>query len=348
MRQSSPGFAMMLSVFTVSLSISGPVPGVAAEPICAAPATGYQRGEAAIRIGGAVPSVEPPLRKLLPFAPLMESGVVRRVRLPANKKVVALTFDLCEQANEISGYQGAIVEYLRRESIAATFFVSGKWLFTHRERGEQLVVDPLFAVGNHGWEHRNLRLLEGVQLVQEIVHSQMAYEEVRERALKNVCLFPNAEARKTAMMSKRRQSLYRFPFGACSAESLREVSAQGLRAIQWDVSSGDPWIGATPQKIVDAVMSGVRPGSIILFHANGRGRHTEAAVPMVIEQLKMRGYGFVRVDDLLAMGEPEYAGACYDARPGDTDKYDVLAQRIERRVALWRERSKYLRSIGRQ
>ena len=48
----------------------------------------------------------------------------------------------------------------------------------------------------------------------------------------------------------------------------------GLKAIQWDVSSGDPWIGQTPERMTKAVLDSVKPGSIVLFHANGRGWHT--------------------------------------------------------------------------
>src|SRR5262245_31441567 len=55
-------------------------------------------------------------------APEGAPGAVRRVDLPAGKKMIALTFDLCEQPGEIAGYDGAIIDYLRRENVKATFF----------------------------------------------------------------------------------------------------------------------------------------------------------------------------------------------------------------------------------
>ena len=91
---------------------------------------------------------------------------IRRVDLPPGVKLVALTFDLCEQPHEIAGYQGAIVDYLRAERVKATFFAGGKWMLTHRDRTQQLMADPLFEIGNHAWEHRNLRLLRGPALVE--------------------------------------------------------------------------------------------------------------------------------------------------------------------------------------
>ena len=67
------------------------------------------------------------------------------------------------------------------------------------------------------------------------------------------------------------------------------------------------------------VLSSVRPGSIVLFHANGRGWHTEAALPGIVGALRAKGYEFVTVSELLAAGEPVMSATCYDSRPGDTD-----------------------------
>jgi hypothetical protein len=70
-----------------------------------------------------------------------------------------------------------------------------------------------------------------------------------------------------------------------------------------------------------------RPGSIILAHANGRGHHTAAALPLAIPRLKAMGYTFVTVSELIAAGRPEVVDQCYDSEPGDTDKYDRLFPR---------------------
>ncbi len=88
-----------------------------------------------------------------------ERGVIRRVTLPAGEKLIALTFDLCEISTEVAGYDGAIVDTLRKERVPATFFAGGHWLATHPERARQLAADPLFEIGNHSWSHR---LLAGV------------------------------------------------------------------------------------------------------------------------------------------------------------------------------------------
>src|SRR5262249_9174419 len=68
------------------------------------------------------------------------------------------------------------------------------------------------------------------------------------------------------------------------------------------------------------VLANVQPGSIVLFHANGRGWHTDGALPGIIATLKARGYEFATVSELLAAGEPVVSATCYDSRPGDTDR----------------------------
>jgi peptidoglycan/xylan/chitin deacetylase (PgdA/CDA1 family) len=294
----------------------------------------FKPGEDRIRRGASL--VPQPLRTPIEAPPLppAERGAIRRVKLAPGLKLVALTFDLCEQPFEIAGYQGRIVDYLREHGIKATFFAGGKWMLTHRDRAQQLMADPLFEIGNHTWEHRNLRLLKGLALSKEVESVQAAYEQVREELETRQCLARNGRL----PAPPERLSLFRFPFGACNEQSLGVVGDLGLKAIQWDVSSGDPWIGQKPDMIVKAVLTRVAPGSIILFHANGRGWHTPGALPEVVQALKRQGYSFATVSELLARGKPEYGPLCYDSRPGDTDRYDTLAHRLDVAYDRWRQK----------
>lgn len=245
-------------------------------------------------------------------------GAIRRVALPPGKKLIAITFDLCEQPSEIAGYDGAIVDYLRVNDVRATFFAGGKWLLTHAQRAEQLIADHRFEIGSHGWAHRNVRGLAGAALAAELRGPQAAYETTRARLAQRQC----AAGRLDGVPA--RLSLYRFPYGACSSEALQATAASGLLAVQWDISTGDPDRGQSAAAIASAVLRQVRPGSIVLMHANGRGHNTAAALPLLIPKLRAQGYQLVTVSELLAAGRPEIAQTCYDARPGDTDRYDRL------------------------
>ena len=255
-------------------------------------------------------------------APAGAIGAIRRVNLPPGKKLIALTFDLCEQPGEIAGYDGDIIDYLRRENVKATFFAGGKWMRSHEERTQQLMADPLFEIGNHSEAHRNLRLLEGAKLHDEVIGPQRSYEAIRTRLAGSQC----AAERPAAMQSiPSRITLFRFPYGACNDRALREVHDQGLLAIQWDISTGDPAPQQSSAAIIGAMMR-AKPGSIILNHANGRGWHTAAALPIAIEKLRKKGFEFVTVSELLAAGEPVISAECYDSHPGDTNRYDNIAK----------------------
>ncbi|NJM35257.1 MAG: polysaccharide deacetylase family protein [Rhodomicrobium sp.] len=298
-------------------------------------ALAFRPGEQIIRKHIAAARVPPPRedKGSLASPAAIPSGAVRRVKLPpGSKKLIALTFDLCEQPHEISGYQGGIVDFLRAQKVKATFFAGGKWLMTHPERAGQLMSDPLFEIGNHGWEHRNLRIVSGSMLAQEIEAPQRAYRILRAGLAERQCVRPGdtVPAHQRAPESIR---LFRFPYGACDAKSLNAVASAGLTAIQWDVSAGDPWPRRTASPMIKGVLAQAQPGSIVIFHANGRGWHTEKALPQIVATLKARGYEFVTVSELLRAGEPVVESRCYDVRPGDTDRYDLAGRRFDTRSA---------------
>jgi len=258
-------------------------------------------------------------------------GSIRRVELPKDKKLIALTFDLCEDRGEVAGYEGRIIDYLRRENVKATLFAGGKWMRSHLARTEQLMSDPLFEMANHSEAHRNLRLLNGGNLADEILGPQRAYENIRKGLVGTQCAAQAAEAPQSTAP---RLSLFRFPFGACNPEAMAAVNDAGLLAIQWDVSTGDPAPSQSANAIARAMVQNTKPGSIVIGHANGRGWHTAEALPLAIPKLKAMGYEFVTVSELLAAGKPVIAASCYDSRPGDTDRYDFLHALAARHKSL--------------
>ena len=264
------------------------------------------------------------------FGKVPRGHVLRRVNLPPDQKLVAFTFDLCEQPFEISGYQGDIVDYLRKHKVPATFFASGKWLLTHPVRAKQVLADPLFEIGNHAWEHRNFRVISSKQQRAEIAGSQRAYQKTYSDLTSKMC-FARPAAGVVHHQPARRQTLFRFPFGACTPGAIAQVQRQGLMAIQWDVSSSDPWTGQSVRGMVKTVMRQVRSGSIVLFHANGRGWKTGGAIPILVRRLRAQGYKFVTISQLMeAPGAQLVTSAqCYDSRLGDVNRYDKLARRIE-------------------
>ncbi len=266
-------------------------------------------------------SPAPPSGAAATSIPAALRGSIRRVELPDGDKSIALTFDLCERAGSVAGYDGRVIDVLRSEGVRATLFAGGKWLQTHPERAAQLMSDPLFELANHSQTHRNLRLIDAGARNDEINAPARAYEGVKANLAGRQCIASNPQILATVAP---RMTLFRFPFGACDPASLAAVNDAGLLAIQWDLSTGDPDPRLSPDAIVRSLVARAKPGSIVIAHANGRGRHTADAMKKAIPLLRAKGFTFVTVSELLARGNPVIAQRCYDSKPGDTDRYDKL------------------------
>ncbi len=244
------------------------------------------------------------------------AGIVRRVDLPPGDKAIALTFDLCQTVSPIAGYDGAVVDVLRSENVAATFFAAGRWLETHKVRAAQLAADRRFLIANHSFDHPDLHAASAARVESEILLTEAVLAATRATAA--------TACPATAPVAPMR--LFRFPYGSCTPSGVAVVNAIGSVVIQWDTVSGDP-DGTSAKAIERNVFATVKPGSIVVMHANGRGTHTAEALRSIIPKLKAEGFRFVTVADLLKAGRPVAATACYITRPGDTAVYDARLTR---------------------
>lgn len=263
-------------------------------------------------------------RSVVPLPPIGSAmrGAIRRVNLrPGSGKLVALTIDLCEQAHDVSGYDGTLFDVLRREGVTATVFAGGKWLRSHPERTHQLLVDPAIEVASHGDLHRNLRIASPEASRDEIEGPQQSYRQARAGLSAMQCA---RSGQFDVSRVPQEMRLFRFPYGSCSPASLAAVGNAGLLAIQWSFSTGDPDRNVTATAMARDLIKGVTAGDIIIAHGNGRGWHTAEALAIALPKLKAAGFQFVTVSDLLAAGEPVTAATCYNVRPGDTDRYGPL------------------------
>ena len=246
-----------------------------------------------------------------PVAPALR-GSIRGVELPPDKKLIALTFDLCEENGYVSGYDGRIVDLLRAQGVKATFFAGGKWMETHPERAQQLIADPLFEVGSHGLRHLDLSHASDATLGEEITLTEAAYARARTALASRQCLVGASPPEPPA-----RLTLLRFPYGRCNDKALAAAADAGLLSVQWDLVTGDPDPRVSAKTIANTILMRVHPGAIVVAHANGRGHNTAAALAIALPKLKEQGYSFVTVSELIAAGKPVIATRCYQNNPGD-------------------------------
>jgi peptidoglycan-N-acetylglucosamine deacetylase len=271
------------------------------------------------RTNGSDPARLVPQNKLAPLKPERQNNI-RSVKPNAMRKVVALTFDLCERSPETTGYDNAIVNYLRANQVRATFFAGGKWMRSHPGKAQQLMADPLFELGNHGWTHGNVRVMDGATMKEQIDWTQAQYELLREDLVAKPCAQKAGPAELNRVPAS--LTLFRPPYGACDEKSLSYLAQSGIATIQWSVVTGDPAKESTPDGIAKIVLAEIKPGAIVIMHANGRGHGTADALPKFIPELHRQGYQFVTVSELLALGTPYAPTECYEKNPGDNLVYD--------------------------
>ena len=87
-------------------------------------------------------------------------------------------------------------------------------------------------------------------------------------------------------------TVFRPPYGSYNTSTVQLASSLHMRTIIWTVDAID-YRKPSPGVMVRRVMSQLKPGSIILMHDGGGDRsRTVAAVKMLIEQVRKRGYDF--------------------------------------------------------
>ena len=168
---------------------------------------------------------------------------------------VALTFDLCPVRNG-TGYDQALIDYLIEQKIPATFFMSGKWITKHDRHVKALLQVPFFEVGTHGEVHAHMPLHSAEEQKQEIL----------------------GPVRLLKTKYHHDASMFRPPYGEFNDETVNVTRALGLQFILWDVVSGDPDPTLTAIQIEGRLKRYVQKGSVIVMHANGKGKHTNEVV----------------------------------------------------------------------
>jgi len=183
---------------------------------------------------------------------------------------VALTFDDGPNPDATP----RILDTLAGERVPATFFLLGK----HVERWPHLarrLADEGHAVGNHGWFHRKLHW--------------------RGPGYVRLDLELGTEAIATA--SGVRPTVFRAPHGFRSPWVSAIARELGQRTVGWTLGV---WDSARPgaDRIARRAIDGTRAGTILLLHdgdgydPGGDRSQTAEALPMIIRELRARGFEF--------------------------------------------------------
>jgi peptidoglycan/xylan/chitin deacetylase (PgdA/CDA1 family) len=210
---------------------------------------------------------------------------------PSGRHVVALTFD--DGPNP--PYTDRILAVLRREHVHATFFVVGRAALAYPSEIREMVRDG-DAIGNHTWDHAHLNVQTRAQIRRELTRTSSL-------------LFRIAGVRTHVM---------RPPFGARDFAVIDEAKKEGYTVVMWSVPLPKDWEQPGDHVIATRVVEHVQDGSIMVLHDGNRGLvcgnagipaqqcdrgQDVAATREIILMLRARGFTFVTIPQLLALGE---------------------------------------------
>jgi peptidoglycan-N-acetylglucosamine deacetylase len=191
---------------------------------------------------------------------------------------MALTFD-----DGPGPFTPQVLAVLEREDVPATFFEIG-----NQERyfgaSTTQIVGHDFAVGDHTFTHPQMPTLSPSDQKSQILNQTKAIEQYG-------APFPR---------------LFRPPYGSWNKTTLSVLSQYKMLMVLWTVDTND-WQRPGVQAIVHSVLKGARPGAIVLMHDGGGDRsQTVAALPIIIKDLRARGFRLVTVPQLIVDNPPPH------------------------------------------
>ncbi|MBP2654526.1 MAG: polysaccharide deacetylase [Firmicutes bacterium] len=191
-------------------------------------------------------------------------------KVPTTHKVVALTFDDGPHPK----ITPTLLAVLKEKDVKATFFVLG-------ENAEKFpaalksIADAGEEVANHGYSHKFSRQLSDNDFIKDVSRAEEAIARIAPRP-----------------------TLYRPPGGGYTDRRVMDLKQRGYTTVLWTVDTRD-WDGRSSNDIVNNVLSNVKPGDIVLLHEGDFAAATPAAVAIIIDKLREKGYSFVTVGQLL-------------------------------------------------
>ncbi|MBA3832952.1 MAG: polysaccharide deacetylase family protein [Chthoniobacterales bacterium] len=233
------------------------------------------RGSVTAQTPPAAPSPETQKRPAGTAIPAPAPPAISYSAVHVDGPYIAMTFD--DGPSEKLTLQ--LLDILAADHIHATFFVIGQ----NAERAPEILqraVREGHEIGNHSWSHPAFAKMSDAAVRREIQKTDDAIRAAIGHS----------------------PVLLRPPYGSITIRQKQWIHSEfGYRIILWDVDPLD-WKRPGPTIVMNRIVRQTRPGSIILSHDIHPG--TIKAMPETFDQLQARGFKFVTVSELIAMGKP--------------------------------------------
>lgn len=183
----------------------------------------------------------------------------------SDDKFICLTFD---EGYE-NGYTPRILDTLKEKGVKAIFFVTYDFVKDNPELIERMI-DEGHIIGNHTYRHYTMDEVSQEEAQEEIVFLDKYMKE----------------------NFKYRMTLFRFPKGEFSENTLALANNLGYKSVFWSFAYAD-WDVNNPadqQEAFDTITTYTHNGEIMLLHAVSE---TNAAIlGKVIDEVRSQGYEF--------------------------------------------------------
>lgn len=186
-------------------------------------------------------------------------------------KSVALTFD--DAPDENNTYK--LLDILKEHNVKAAFFMIGGTMEDDNITVAKLTHDQGHLVLNHSYNHPRMT---------NLTKSDMSLQLTR-------------TSQKVESITGQYPILFRPPYGSINAAVVDTINEHNMTTVLWSLDSLD-WTLQDPEAVIQNVTTNIRNGDIILMHRNAV---SVAALPKIIENLKEKGYAFVKLDGMLSV-----------------------------------------------
>ncbi|WML50049.1 polysaccharide deacetylase family protein [Neobacillus sp. PS3-34] len=216
------------------------------------------------------------------YIKLPKPSEVVRYGKPKTKKVV-LSFD----DGPDPAYTPQILDILDKNHIRGTFFILGENAMQHPELVKRMFKEG-HEIGNHTFTHSDVASITPFQTRMELNATQRLFQEITRHSM----------------------TLFRPPYVSgteprTKSELVPIIRAQdmGYTTVAESIDSED-WQKHSSNEIVSQVLNQLPKGNVILMHdAGGDRSNTVKALPIIIKELKKRGYKFTTIADLIGKSD---------------------------------------------
>lgn len=218
----------------------------------------------------------PPSRPTLTVAIPTVANLAEVLQGELGKKQVAITIDAGGESEPFP----KMLRALEVDGIKLTFFLTGQWAQQNPTYVAQFV-QAGHELANHSWSHIDFTTLSDEKIKEELEKTDQILAKFSGRSTK---------------------PLMRFPYGSRNSHIMQVVNNLGYRSIFWTLDSldsvGQPKTAQFLIKRITEQSDAELDGQIILMHVLNPS--TAEALPIILENLKNRGFKIVTVSKLLS------------------------------------------------